>query len=59
MENYVFYNPTDRKSTMVASDDIDAEVATLLTGRAWSGHISRMGYFGVETASGTLKRTRC
>lgn len=33
----VFYNPTDRKSTMVASDDIGAEVATLLTGPAWSG----------------------
>src|ERR1700756_5194857 len=34
----VFYNPTSRKSTMVASDDIGAEVATLLTGPAWSGH---------------------
>jgi uncharacterized protein YbjT (DUF2867 family) len=34
----VFYNPTDRKSMMVASDDIGAEVATLLTGPAWSGH---------------------
>jgi uncharacterized protein YbjT (DUF2867 family) len=34
----VFYNPTNRKSTMVASDDIGREVATLLTGRAWSGH---------------------
>jgi uncharacterized protein YbjT (DUF2867 family) len=34
----VFYNPTNRKSTMVASDDIGAEVATLLTGLAWSGH---------------------
>src|SRR6202034_713406 len=34
----VFYNPTNRKSTMVASDDIGAQVATLLTGRAWSGH---------------------
>jgi len=33
----VFYNPTDRKSTMVASVDIGAEVATLLTGPAWSG----------------------
>ncbi len=33
----VFYNPTSRKSTMVASDDIGAEVATLLTGPAWSG----------------------
>jgi uncharacterized protein YbjT (DUF2867 family) len=33
----VFYNPTNRKSTMVASDDIGAEVATLLTGPAWSG----------------------
>jgi uncharacterized protein YbjT (DUF2867 family) len=33
----VFYNPTDRKSTMVASDDIGAEVATLLTGPAWPG----------------------
>jgi uncharacterized protein YbjT (DUF2867 family) len=34
----VFYNPTNRKSTMVASDDIGAEVATLLSGPAWSGH---------------------
>jgi uncharacterized protein YbjT (DUF2867 family) len=34
----VFYNPTNRKSTMVASDDIGAEVAALLTGPAWSGH---------------------
>jgi uncharacterized protein YbjT (DUF2867 family) len=33
----VFYNPTSRKSTMVASDDIGKEVATLLTGPAWSG----------------------
>jgi uncharacterized protein YbjT (DUF2867 family) len=33
----VFYNPTNRKSSMVASDDIGAEVATLLTGPAWSG----------------------
>jgi uncharacterized protein YbjT (DUF2867 family) len=34
----VFYNPANRKSTMVASDDIGAEVAALLTGPAWSGH---------------------
>jgi len=34
----VFYNPTNRKSTMVATDDIGAEVATLLIGPAWSGH---------------------
>src|SRR5277367_6644716 len=34
----VFYNPTNRKSTMVASDDIGVEVTTLLTGPAWSGH---------------------
>ena len=34
----VFYNPTSRKSTMVATNDIGAEVATLLTGPAWSGH---------------------
>jgi uncharacterized protein YbjT (DUF2867 family) len=34
----VFYSPTNRKSTMVASADIGAEVATLLTGSAWSGH---------------------
>jgi uncharacterized protein YbjT (DUF2867 family) len=33
----VFYNPTNRKSTMVATDDIGAEVATLLIGPAWSG----------------------
>jgi uncharacterized protein YbjT (DUF2867 family) len=34
----VFYDPTNRKSTMVASDDIGAEVATLLAGPAWPGH---------------------
>ena len=34
----VFYDPTNRKSTMVATDDIGAEVATLLTGPAWSGN---------------------
>ena len=34
----VYYNPTNRKSTMVATDDIGAEVATLLTGPVWSGH---------------------
>ena len=33
----VFYNPTNRKSTMVATNDIGAEVATLLTGPAWTG----------------------
>src|SRR6202012_2782001 len=32
----VYYNPTDRKSTMVATNDIGAEVASLLTGPAWS-----------------------
>jgi uncharacterized protein YbjT (DUF2867 family) len=34
----VYNDPTNRKSTMVASDDIGAEVARLLTGPAWSGH---------------------
>ena len=33
----VYSNPTNRKSTMVATNDIGAEVATLLTGPAWSG----------------------
>ena len=33
----VYDNPTDRKSTMVATDDIGAEVTTLLTGAAWAG----------------------
>jgi uncharacterized protein YbjT (DUF2867 family) len=33
----VFYNPTNRKSTMVATNDIGAEVVRLLTGPAWSG----------------------
>jgi uncharacterized protein YbjT (DUF2867 family) len=33
----VFYDPTHRKSTMVATNDIGAEVARLLTGPAWSG----------------------
>ncbi|GAB2543055.1 NmrA family NAD(P)-binding protein [Rhodanobacter koreensis] len=34
----VYYNPTERKSTMVATNDIGAEVANLLTGASWSGH---------------------
>src|SRR5580698_10548123 len=34
----VYYNPTNRQSTMVATNDIGAEVATLLSGPAWSGH---------------------
>ena len=33
----VYYTPTSRKSAMVATTDIGAEVATLLTGPAWSG----------------------
>ena len=33
----VYYNPTNRKSTMVATNDVGAEVAALLTGPAWSG----------------------
>jgi uncharacterized protein YbjT (DUF2867 family) len=33
----VYYNPTNRKSTMVATTDIGAEVASLLSGPAWSG----------------------
>ncbi|CAB3701216.1 hypothetical protein LMG24238_03649 [Paraburkholderia sediminicola] len=36
----VCYNPTDRKSTMVATSDIGAEVTALLTGPAWSGHLA-------------------
>jgi uncharacterized protein YbjT (DUF2867 family) len=32
------YDPTNRKSAMVATRDIGAEVATPLTGPAWSGH---------------------
>ena len=34
----VYYNPTNRKSTMVATNNIGAEVATLLSGPAWLGH---------------------
>jgi uncharacterized protein YbjT (DUF2867 family) len=34
----VYYNPTDRKSTTVATKDIGAEVANLLTEPGWSGH---------------------
>lgn len=34
----VYYDPTDRKSAMVATRDIGAEVASLLTGQAWLGH---------------------
>lgn len=33
----VYYDPTNQKSTMVATNDIGAEVAALLTGPAWSG----------------------
>ncbi len=33
----VYYNPTNRKSTMVAANDIGAEAATLLIGPEWSG----------------------
>lgn len=33
----VYYNPTDRKSMMVATNDIGVQVATLLSGPAWSG----------------------
>jgi uncharacterized protein YbjT (DUF2867 family) len=33
----VYYNPTNRKSNMVATNDVGAEVATLLTGPTWSG----------------------
>ena len=33
----VYYSPTDRKSTMVATNDIGAEVVTLLIGPEWSG----------------------
>ncbi|WP_244465237.1 NmrA family NAD(P)-binding protein [Luteibacter rhizovicinus] len=34
----VFNDPTHRKSTMVATDDIGAEIASLLSGPAWRGH---------------------
>ncbi len=34
----VYYNPTNRKSTMVATKDVGTEVATLLTGTTWTGH---------------------
>lgn len=34
----VYGNPTSRQSTMVATHDIGAEIATLLSGPAWSGH---------------------
>ncbi|MGI4814631.1 MAG: NmrA family NAD(P)-binding protein [Janthinobacterium lividum] len=33
----VYYDPTNRKSAMVATKDIGTQVATLLTGPAWSG----------------------
>src|SRR6202142_1624889 len=34
----VYYNPTNRKSTMVATNDIGAEAITLLSGPRSSGH---------------------
>jgi uncharacterized protein YbjT (DUF2867 family) len=33
-----YYNPTDRKSTMVATNDIGTEIAALLTEPAWLEH---------------------
>ena len=42
----VYYNPTNRKSTMVATNDIGAEVVTLLTGPAWSGQRRRAWFDG-------------
>ena len=33
----VYYNPTNGKSTMVATNDVGAAIATLLTEPAWSG----------------------
>jgi uncharacterized protein YbjT (DUF2867 family) len=33
----VFYDPTDRKSAMVAANDIGAQIAALLSGPTWSG----------------------
>ena len=33
-----YYNPTDRKSTMVATHDVGAEIAALLTGPGWLEH---------------------
>jgi len=43
----VYYDPTSRKSTMVATDDIGAEVATLLIGPAWSGRrVIELGSMG-------------
>ncbi|WP_448099218.1 NmrA family NAD(P)-binding protein [Luteibacter yeojuensis] len=34
----VFHNPTSRKSAMVATNDIGAEISALLSGPTWSGH---------------------
>lgn len=34
----VYYNPTNQPSAMVATNDIGAEIATLLSGPTWSGH---------------------
>ncbi|MEZ2418981.1 NmrA family NAD(P)-binding protein [Luteibacter sp. RCC_6_2] len=34
----VFHNPPSRKSAMVATNDVGAEIATLLSGPAWPGH---------------------
>ncbi|HKT28485.1 NmrA family NAD(P)-binding protein [Dyella sp.] len=34
----VFYNPTNRKSAMVAANDIGVKIAALLSGPTWSGH---------------------
>ncbi len=33
----VYYNPTNLKSTMVATKDVGEAIATILTGPAWSG----------------------
>src|SRR5258706_12350515 len=52
----VYYNPTSRKSTMVATNDIGTEVATRLTGPGGSGHrFHELGWM-VEPGAGPRQR---
>jgi uncharacterized protein YbjT (DUF2867 family) len=41
----VYYNPTNRKSTMVATNDIGAEVATLFDRASLVGTARRRAWF--------------
>ena len=54
----VYYTPTNRKSTMVATNDIGAEVATLLTGPAWSGRRTKLDDAPAFRVGGSVRAIR-